>query len=104
MKDEDSVIIGALRNPFRREILKWVVEKDEPLSPKHVAKKFDQPLTNVAYHVRTLRNAGVLTLVDMQPVRGSLQGFYIPNARVTSAAWVREILDLPPVDGVGNGG
>ena len=94
-----EAVIGSLNHPLRREILKHVVEKDEPLSPDRLAKEFGQPFGNVSYHVRHLKAAGALVLVDRQPVRGSLQHYYRHSTTVTSSAWVRALLGLPPVDG-----
>ncbi len=92
-------MISALENPLRREILKHIVEIAEPVSPDRVSRDLQRGLSNVGYHVRVLRDAGALLLVDKQPVRGSKQHYYMHNATVTGETWVREVLDMPPLDG-----
>ena len=94
----NDALIGALKHRNRREILTHIVEKGEPVSPKQASEELEEPLSNLSYHVRVLKSAGALILVDQQPIRGSIQNFYIPNPQVTGAAWVREVLELPSED------
>jgi hypothetical protein len=93
---EDQAIINVLRHPLRREILKRVVERDRPLSPVLIARDLEKSLNNISYHVRVLRFAGALVLVDEQPARGSMEHFYVHEKAMTELPWVREALGLPP--------
>jgi DNA-binding transcriptional ArsR family regulator len=94
---DPPTMIGLLGHPLRREILKHFVDKNEQLSPNQVSKELGEPLNSVGYHVKVLRDAGALILVDEQPVRGSTQHFYIHSDLVTRQPWVREALGLPPL-------
>jgi DNA-binding transcriptional ArsR family regulator len=45
-------------------------------SPNEISQQLDMPVGDVSYHVRTLKDAGVIELVDERPVRGSTEHFY----------------------------
>jgi hypothetical protein len=45
-------------------------------SPNELAKKLNEPLTNVSYHVRMLHDLGCIELVDTEPRRGALEHYY----------------------------
>jgi hypothetical protein len=45
-------------------------------SPNELAKKLDEPLTNVSYHVRMLHDLGTIELVETEPRRGALEHYY----------------------------
>lgn len=82
-------LLIALRHPLRRTILS-VLAGDEPRSPRELAERLDQPLSNLSYHVRVLVDCGALKLVRTQQVRGSTQHFYRSAVR---AEWARSVLD-----------
>jgi hypothetical protein len=69
-------LLAALRHPIRRRILTKVLELDRPMSPRGLANELDMPLSNVSYHARVLVARDLFRLVDLQPVRGSIQHFY----------------------------
>ena len=48
----------------------------EPVSPTDLAQQLGVVLGLTAYHVRTLRAAGVLELDRTRPVRGTMQSYY----------------------------
>jgi DNA-binding transcriptional ArsR family regulator len=75
---EDNDLLIALRHPLRRQILRAMVEND-PISPRQISDTLKEPLSNVSYHVRVLADCHVVSLVDMTPVRGSMQHFYSPT-------------------------
>jgi hypothetical protein len=45
-------------------------------SPNELAKRLDEPLTNVSYHVRMLHDLGTIELVETEPRRGALEHYY----------------------------
>jgi DNA-binding transcriptional ArsR family regulator len=45
-------------------------------SPSELAAEQDAPVSDVAYHVRVLRELGVIELVSTRQVRGATQHFY----------------------------
>jgi DNA-binding transcriptional ArsR family regulator len=70
----DARIVKALGHPLRVRILQVV---DEGVaSPRQIADALDEPLGNVSYHVRILRENDALELVDTRPVRGAVEHFY----------------------------
>jgi DNA-binding transcriptional ArsR family regulator len=84
----DNDLLTALRHPMRRRILRRMDER-EAISPRDLSHLLDQPLSNVSYHVRVLVDCGAATLVDTQPVRGSMQHFY---CSAINAPWARQVL------------
>lgn len=67
-------------HPLRLSILERMLspppEVDSGWSGKTLARALGAPLSVVSYHVRALRDAGLLTEVDRRQVRGAMQTFY----------------------------
>jgi DNA-binding transcriptional ArsR family regulator len=87
--DENELLI-ALRHPLRRQILRTMAATD-PISPRQISDELREPLSNVSYHVRVLADCGAVTLVDTEPVRGSMQHFYSP---AIDEPWALAVLGL----------
>jgi DNA-binding transcriptional ArsR family regulator len=64
----------ALAHPLRVQLLAALNEG--VASPNELAKKLDEPLTNVSYHVRMLHDLGCIELVETEPRRGALEHYY----------------------------
>ena len=64
----------ALAHPLRVQLLTALNEG--VASPNELAKRLDEPLTNVSYHVRMLHDLGCIELVDTEPRRGALEHYY----------------------------
>ena len=64
----------ALAHPLRVQLLSLLNEG--VASPNELAKKLDEPLTNVSYHVRMLHDLGCIELVETEPRRGALEHYY----------------------------
>ena len=64
----------ALAHPLRVQLLAALNEG--VASPNELAKKLNEPLTNVSYHVRMLHDLGCIELVDTEPRRGALEHYY----------------------------
>ena len=90
-------LFRLLGHPIRLRIL--LALGSDTLSPSGLEQRLDVGLAVVAYHVRVLRDDGLLMLVDTRPVRGSLESFYRLTGRgesarrVLDASW-REIGDI----------
>jgi DNA-binding transcriptional ArsR family regulator len=70
----DSRLAKALAHPLRVQLLAALNEG--VASPNELAKKLDEPLTNVSYHVRMLHELGTIELVETEPRRGALEHYY----------------------------
>jgi DNA-binding transcriptional ArsR family regulator len=70
----DAAIGAIVAHPVRCRLL--VIFADRIASPSEVADELGMPIGDVSYHVRTLREAKVIELVDERPVRGSTEHFY----------------------------
>jgi DNA-binding transcriptional ArsR family regulator len=64
----------ALAHPLRVQLLAGLNEG--VASPNELAKRLNEPLTNVSYHVRMLHDLGCIELVDTEPRRGALEHYY----------------------------
>ena len=81
-------LFQLLGHPVRLRIL--LALGSDTLSPSELGQRLDVGLAVIAYHVRVLRDDGLLMLVDTRPVRGSLESFYRLTGRGESA---RNVLD-----------
>jgi DNA-binding transcriptional ArsR family regulator len=66
--------VKALAHPIRRAIVEEAARGE--VTPKDIADARALPLGVVAYHVRMLRQYGVIAEVRTEPRRGALQHFY----------------------------
>ena len=64
----------ALAHPLRVQLLTALNEG--VASPNELAKRLNEPLTNVSYHVRMLHDLGCIELVETEPRRGALEHYY----------------------------
>jgi len=75
----DDNIVKALAHPARREILRIF---DEGIaSPKEIAARVKLPLPNVSYHVKILRELGLIELKRTTPRRGAVEHHYVARER-----------------------
>ena len=59
-------------------------------SPCELAPELGEPLSNVAYHVGVLTNAGALKSLGHRPVGGATKHLYVWSLEPN---WAREMLD-----------
>jgi DNA-binding transcriptional ArsR family regulator len=74
----DSVL-SALSDDMRRQMLRLI---KQPTSAKmvHIAlkeKEIEVPLPNISYHMKILREAGLLKLTGTAQRRGAVESFYV---------------------------
>ena len=75
----DDNIVKALAHPARREILRIF---DEGIaSPKEIAARVKLPLPNVSYHVKILRELG---LIELEPRRRDAAPSSITTSHVSA--------------------
>jgi DNA-binding transcriptional ArsR family regulator len=79
----DERLAKALSHRLRVQILQRLEEAGEA-SPKELAQALGEPVGNVSYHVRILRELDCVELVRTEPRRGALAHFY----RATVSAWL----------------
>jgi DNA-binding transcriptional ArsR family regulator len=76
MDDADAVkLTQALNHPLRLGYLRALRATDE-LSPVEFSRQIGQPLGNVSYHVKALREAGVVEVGSKVARRGALEHRY----------------------------
>jgi DNA-binding transcriptional ArsR family regulator len=85
----DPQLAKAMAHPLRVRILALLDE--QRASPSDLASELGVPVENVAYHVRVLREYGLVRLVR-RAVRGAaVQHYYetVPRPQVSDTAWAR---------------
>ena len=75
----ETRIVKAFAHPLRFRILQLLNEREA--SPSALAQQLDEPLGNVSYHVKILREADAIELVRTRPVRGAIEHVYRATAR-----------------------
>jgi len=98
-RTNENELLAALNNQLRRQILRRMRDADA-ISPLDLAREFDLPVSNMAYHVRVLASCGAITLVRVKPVRGAIKHYYRSSLE---PPWARQIIDLEPWDGSRSG-
>ena len=78
----DARLAKAMSNPIRLRLL--AMFNEGVTTPKDLAERLGEPLENVAYHVRILKELGCIELVRTEPRRGAKAHFY----RATTRAFV----------------
>lgn len=68
-------LAAIVTHPLRRRIW-YAMAEQRPISPRELADELREPVNDVAYHVRVLRDMGVIELAGTRPVRGATQHFY----------------------------
>ena len=76
----DERLAKAFSHRLRVQILQCLDEAGEA-SPKALALALGEPVGNVSYHVRILRELDCVELVRTEPRRGALAHFYRATAR-----------------------
>lgn len=83
----NAALYKALSHPLRYRIMMVLGEVEA--SPKELQELLEEPFHRVCEHVRILRDAGVIELVDEDTRRGGTQHIYKASARPTldAEAW-----------------
>jgi DNA-binding transcriptional ArsR family regulator len=86
----DPDLAKALSHPLRHRILERLSVTGEA-SPTQLARALDEPLGNVAYHVRILHRLGFVELVGTRQRRGALEHLYraLPHPWLDAEQWAR---------------
>jgi len=89
----DERLAKALSHPLRQRILQRLNEA-RIASPNELSQLLGDPLGNVSYHVRILRELDCVELVRTEQRRGALEHYYRATARpwLDDDQWAR----LPP--------
>jgi len=77
------VLLGALRHPLRRDLLRRYVEATEPLATAALARAVGRPLSVVSHHVRELEKCRAIQLAGEDERCGSAAYLY------EASWWVR---------------
>ena len=72
--DSQTRLIKSMAHPLRHQIL--IRLNDGAASPSTLARELEQPLGNVAYHVKILLEHDAIELVETKPVRGAIEHIY----------------------------
>jgi DNA-binding transcriptional ArsR family regulator len=75
----DQRLVKALAHPLRARIL--AILNERVASPKELARTLGEPLSNVSYHVKVLKEYGCAELVRKKPRRGAVEHWYRGTTR-----------------------
>jgi len=81
--------LGRLVHPTQIAIIEGLRWIDQPLSAAELTEVFEETLglAAISYHVRRLRDLGVLELIKKREVRGATERFYFfAGAKKTAVA------------------
>jgi DNA-binding transcriptional ArsR family regulator len=78
-KRSGSALGAAISHPLRARAL--TILADRVASSVEIARELGAELTQVAYHVRALREQALIEEVGSRPVRGSIERFYRATVR-----------------------
>lgn len=78
--DATTRMAKALSHPLRASILIRLNER--AASPVQLSRMLDAPVARVAYHVKLLEELDCIELVELRPVRGSVEHIYKATRRV----------------------
>jgi DNA-binding transcriptional ArsR family regulator len=87
-------LAAIVSHPLRRRL--WDAITEHPISPRELADHLRLPVNEVAYHVRRLRDLGVIEPAGTRPVRGATQHFYRALRRPHLST--EEVATLDPED------
>jgi DNA-binding transcriptional ArsR family regulator len=87
----NQALVKSLAHELRAEIL--AILNERMASPNELAKELDEGLSQVSYHVKVLKDYGVIRLIKTEPRRGAVEHYY----RATSRAYLtdRDWHELP---------
>lgn len=95
-----DLIHKALTHSLRRRILLILKAEEKPMAPVDLEPHIEgspeaKKLSMMAYHVRELEKAGLVTLDHTEAVRGTTKHFYRPSKLFTS-----DLLDMLTLDAI----
>jgi DNA-binding transcriptional ArsR family regulator len=92
--DKKGQLEKALDHELRCRILRWYARRGGPGSPKMISQDFEIPLENLAYHVRVLRESGLLKGAGEVGSRSSVEHFYRLDPEAMKLPAVAAVLSL----------
>jgi DNA-binding transcriptional ArsR family regulator len=94
MNDREAAEIAkALGHPLRLGFLRALRGADM-LSPSEYADRSEEPLGNIAYHVKALREVGLLEVAELVPRRGAMEHRYsLTGPRAEVGRTIMELLE-----------
>jgi len=88
-----AVYTHAIGHPVRQELLRLIVSIESAISPVEASRRISVDLSKAAYHMRVLKEAEVVVLVEKKQVRGATEHFYRPVQKAVEHPVIKAILD-----------
>jgi predicted ArsR family transcriptional regulator len=89
---DPKAAIYLLQHHTRRRILRVLIDREVPTSPKEAAGELGADLAHVSYHFRVLAEYEAVELVSTEFVRGAKKHFYRPNPRLVNDQLIQQML------------
>jgi DNA-binding transcriptional ArsR family regulator len=81
-----TCIAKALSHSMRVQLL--TILNDRMASPNELAKELGEGLSQVSYHVKVLKDFGMIEMVKTEPRRGAVEHYYRATSKVYVPSWV----------------
>lgn len=89
-----QALLDALEHPLRRSLLRRLVQSEEKMGSRELARIEDQPLSRVSYHLARLDELGAVETAGDLQIGFSFSQFYRPTSWVRESAEVLSALGL----------
>lgn len=87
-----TALVKTFDHPLRLRIIDELIAGDAT-SPVAIAARLDESVQLVSYHVRILRDRGLLELTATEPRRGAIEHFYAPTETARAARRAITVLE-----------
>lgn len=92
--DRKQDLLDALEHPLRRSLLRRLVQSEEKMGSRELARIEEEPLSRVSYHLAKLDELGAVETAGDLRIGFSFSQFYRPTPWVRESAEVRSALGL----------
>lgn len=93
-KVRSQALLEALEHPLRRSLLRRLVQSEEKMGSRELARIEEQALSRVSYHLTRLDELGAVETAGDLQIGFSFSQFYRPTSWVKESAEVLSALGL----------
>lgn len=87
-RDPNQALLDALRHPLRRSLLRRLVQSEDRMGSRELARTEEQPLSSVSYHLAQLAELGAIEPAGDLQIGFSFSQFYRPTP------WAKESVEV----------
>jgi DNA-binding transcriptional ArsR family regulator len=92
-----TTVLALLSHQLRRDIVRLLLDHNEPLAPVEASRILRAPLSTLSYHFDRLAAGGAILLRREEEVpQGLTKHFYVPAPGFLDDALARALLEVEP--------